>query len=447
MKRTLSARASRLRAFAVPRLALANEDAPVSLANAVLSGAAFTVTGDGSLFFPYGEIPHKQGLQRFTREAAERMASHFAKPLQKALRWIDGVGIKTGAGVPVYIGHPDVPGMANEYPDKAAYGWIESISAEPEGMRVAVKWSTKGAELVSDAQFRFSSPFWNCEPDGKGGFTPVVLVSIGLTNKHNMPTPAIANADEGESEEGKVKSEDIKHQASSSRPALNKLLGLAEDDEDEDAFENAIKNMHERCVQMENEITTLKEALAKVDADKVKAEGEKEAVRSEKEKAEEDKASLQNSLGTAQQEIAAMGNQLALANTALGEVRAALTEARTVRITAALHGLEKEGRLLANESQAEASRLIALANDAEITAALDALATVKPKLKTVAVSADAAGSKGKITGIASRTEKAQAIANAVEEEITALKPSIANEQIRYEAAWAKARQKHPHLFN
>ena len=416
----------------------ANED--TAMANAVLSGAAFTVSGDGSLFFPYGEIPHKQGLQRFTREAAERMANHFARPLQKALRWIDGVGIKTGAGVPVYIGHPDVPGMANEYPDKAAYGWIENITAEPEGMRVQVKWSTKGAELVSDAQFRFSSPFWNCEPDGRGGFTPVVLVSIGLTNKHNMPTPAIANADEGTEAPRQQGTEPGK------RAGMNKLLGLAEDDEDEDAFENAVKGMHQRCTQMENEITTLKEALAKSEGEKSKVSSEKEAVSSEKEKAEEDKAALQNSLGTAQQEIAALGNQLALANTALGEVRASLTEARTVRITAALHGLEKEGRLLANESQAEASRLIALANDAEITAEIEALAAVKPKLKTVAISNDAAGSKGKITGIASRTEKAQAIANAVEDEITALKPSIANEQIRYEAAWAAARKKYPHLF-
>lgn len=414
-----------------------------ALANSVLSGAAFTVADDGALFFPYGEIPHKQGLQRFTFEAAQAMANHFARPLQKALRWVDSVGIKTGAGVPVYIGHPDVPGMANEYPDKAAYGWVENISAEPDGMRVHVKWSEDGAGMVQKAKFRFSSPFWNCEPDGKGGFTPVVLVSIGLTNKHNMPTPAIANSDD----------EGARGKGQGTRAGLNKLLGLAEDDADEAAFEGAIKSMHERSVQMENEIASLKAALAKVDADKTAAEEGKKTVEKEKDevsaakakaeeekaKAEEDKKAMQNSLAAEQATNANLSNQLALAN-------AALVEARAARVKAALLPLEKEGRLLANEVPAEEARILALSNEAEITAELDKLATVPPKLKTVAVSADAAGSKGRITGTAQKAERMTAIANAVDEAQAALIKNGTRKEAAYELAWQQVRKTHPHLF-
>jgi hypothetical protein len=67
---------------------------------------------------PLGDFPHAKGLQRMDRAAAEGMVNHFNKFSSKLGRMF--------VGVPFYVGHPDLPGLENEYPDRKAYGWVKA---------------------------------------------------------------------------------------------------------------------------------------------------------------------------------------------------------------------------------------------------------------------------------------------------------------------------------
>jgi hypothetical protein len=74
---------------------------------------------------PYGDFPHAQGLQRVSFEAAKTMERNFATVGAKASRLF--------AGAPMFVGHPDVPQFANQFPDRKAYGWIMALEARPNG--------------------------------------------------------------------------------------------------------------------------------------------------------------------------------------------------------------------------------------------------------------------------------------------------------------------------
>ncbi len=149
------------------------------------AGVGFAVVQREKLFFPFGEYPHPKGLQRFDRQSGEILASAFTS-----------LGTRSGQlftpGVPIYRGHPDVPGRPDSDPSAPAIGWVQGIEVANEGVNLAVKWSPEGEAAISSAHFRFYSPNWLLRPV-KGGIQPVKLLSIGLTNNPRIPVPAIAN--------------------------------------------------------------------------------------------------------------------------------------------------------------------------------------------------------------------------------------------------------------
>jgi hypothetical protein len=55
---------------------------------------------------PYGDFPHGKGLQRVDRTAADTLTSSFHSFSGKLGRRF--------AGVPFYVGHPDVPGFCKK---------------------------------------------------------------------------------------------------------------------------------------------------------------------------------------------------------------------------------------------------------------------------------------------------------------------------------------------
>jgi phage I-like protein len=132
-----------------------------------------------------GDYPHARGLQRIDKAAVEAMANHF----------------KRARGVPFYVGHPDVPGMESEYPDKKAYGWVKEVEARADGLYGKVKWSEPGKAMLANSHFRFFSPYWNSATIGQGAngkpiFRPLELLSVALTNQPNLPVNPLANEEE-----------------------------------------------------------------------------------------------------------------------------------------------------------------------------------------------------------------------------------------------------------
>ena len=95
-------------------------------------------------------------------------------------------------GDPIFIGHPDDPALANQFPDKKAYGWIKELETRADGLYLKPKWGDEGLKLLSNAHFKWFSPRWGCkrlpgiQADGKPVVEPVHFKSLGLTNNPNI---------------------------------------------------------------------------------------------------------------------------------------------------------------------------------------------------------------------------------------------------------------------
>lgn len=82
----------------------------------------------------------------------------------------------------------------------AAYGWISGLKAiiglgDMDGLYGTIKWTSKGIELVKDRVYRFLSPVFELDGDGRA----IRLVNVALTNRPALPLPPIINS-ESESE-------------------------------------------------------------------------------------------------------------------------------------------------------------------------------------------------------------------------------------------------------
>jgi phage I-like protein len=138
----------------------------------------FSIQADW-LKIPYGDHPHYTGaVQRLTRAIAENLANEF-----------NSFGARLGrlfGGLPIFVGHPDDPKLANQYPDKKSYGWIMEMEAREDGLYIKPKWSDAGKEIIANAFYKWFSPLWGCadlaREAGKRIVAPARLLSLGLTN-------------------------------------------------------------------------------------------------------------------------------------------------------------------------------------------------------------------------------------------------------------------------
>jgi phage I-like protein len=207
---------------------------------------------------PYGDHPHALGLQRLDRAAAEELAANFR-----------GFGARLGrlfGGAPIYIGHPDDPRLANQFPDRKAYGWIMAIEARDDGLYLQPKWGAAGQDLLANAHYKWFSPFWGCRNDGlengRAILRPVRLVSIGLTNTPNIEgIPPLANED--------ATQPTPKGEPPVNRTDLIKALGLPEN-ADDPAILAAIK-------AVQDELAALKAKAAESESARQDAANEKTA--------------------------------------------------------------------------------------------------------------------------------------------------------------------------
>jgi hypothetical protein len=399
--------------FIFRNLLLAGNDAAptMQLANAADGGSPFAILQSDGFLIPYGEFPHKVGLQIFDRAAADAMVANHGGMLNRLASWARG----QAASYPVYVGHPDLPGSKDT--DKRAYGWIEGMVAENDGLRLTVKWSDAGRELVENAHFKFYSPLWWTKPVKRGVVRPVSLKSMGLTNDPNIPVPALANeaqehGDPSMETQAEGSEENESQQTNDDMKELLLALGLEEGATMEDALAK---------------IAELKKPAENTDPDALKkAEDAKAYAEAEKVKAEEEKVAAENSLTDANKKIVSL--------------EAFLTAAANNAVDAAVTA----GKITMAEREAKVSELLA-AND--FATALQDLGKMTAKVKTTSATGDLGGAKTRMVVAANDASKAarEERAQLVENEFQNTNASLSLGQ-RKRIAWERAQKKNPEAF-
>ena len=106
-------------------------------------------------------------LQKVDAQALEHLAATFTDP------------------VLVDADHESEEGGRTE-----ALAWIEALEADPEkGLLGRFRWTDTGAAAIAAKRYRFVSPCWLVDADGR----PERLLSVGLTNKPNLPSRPVLN--------------------------------------------------------------------------------------------------------------------------------------------------------------------------------------------------------------------------------------------------------------
>lgn len=74
-----------------------------------------------------------------------------------------------------------------------AAAWVQGVSIDPEkGLMATFKFTDVGADAVSNRRLRYLSPVWTLGADGR----PQKLISVGLTNKPNLPVNPVLNREQ-----------------------------------------------------------------------------------------------------------------------------------------------------------------------------------------------------------------------------------------------------------
>jgi hypothetical protein len=399
----------------------ANNSLNTILANAADGGSPFAILQPDGFVVPYGEFPHKVGLQIFDRTAAEEIVKAHNSAMSRLARWATG----NGTSYPVYVGHPDLAGSKDT--DKRAYGWIENMAVTDDGLHMSVKWSEAGRDLVENAHFKFYSPLWWTKKV-KGGIRPIALKSMGLTNDPNIPVPALANESETEDLETEDTREDEESQPETKEPMNPDILAALGLEEGATPEEGLAK------ITALTEAASAKEAAENnaQEADTAKAEAETKAAEAERVNAETLKAE--------KLKVEEAENALATANEKIITLESGLTAAANHAVQAALEA----GRLTPAEVESKTAEILA-ANDFQT--ALADLGKLPLKVKTESATGALGAAKSRMViaandeSAAARNERAVIVAN----EYAATNPAM-SEGERKRIAWERARKKNPELF-
>lgn len=134
---------------------------------------------------PYGMYRHGQVFIDVSPATAAIMAEMFVHPG----RHVDEY--------PWYIGHPDDKAWADLFRDHTAYGYIEDVRPEDDGVHLRVEWTIKGRELIDTDAFRHWSPRFGYRATGRRHeglpvVEPVFIKSAGFTHEPAIPHLSVA---------------------------------------------------------------------------------------------------------------------------------------------------------------------------------------------------------------------------------------------------------------
>ena len=146
-----------------------------------------------------------------------------------------------------------------------AYGWISGLKAivglgDMDGLYGTIKWTPDGIELVKERAYRFLSPVFELDGDGRA----VKLVNVALTNRPALPLPPIINSE----------SKDEKNISITNSKKDTDLMN-------KDEIENMIRDMVKQAISENNkteEKTEVVNSECKVDENKKETTNEESKV-------------------------------------------------------------------------------------------------------------------------------------------------------------------------
>lgn len=152
---------------------------------------------------PDGRLKKQRAIQRINKSGAEKMVAEFHN---------SRVGLKKFlVGKMIYVGHPDVPGLENKYPDAKPKGLYSDFEARGDGLYGKPVFNNDGAELIAQKKFRavsgrFGESMRDGEVNGLPVYCPTEILSVGLTNHPHLPVhffnsdDTLADAEPGRAE-------------------------------------------------------------------------------------------------------------------------------------------------------------------------------------------------------------------------------------------------------
>ena len=124
---------------------------------------------------PFGEFPQ-------TREDGTQVVQICDEQAFQGL--LENFG---GGEIPVDFDH----GIESDGGSTRAGAWVERMWVDPEkGLMASLALTPAGEEAVQGREYRYLSPAWILGKDGR----PEKLVSVGFTNRPNLPVAPVANS-------------------------------------------------------------------------------------------------------------------------------------------------------------------------------------------------------------------------------------------------------------
>ncbi|HPA20748.1 MAG TPA: phage protease [Verrucomicrobiae bacterium] len=303
--------------------------------------------GDWQRISAYGDFPNEAGLQRVGREDAEAMVAAFNS--------IRGRLGRMFRGLPIFAGHPDADPV--RYKDHRRYGKIEELDARDDGLYGRVAWNSLGRENIDEGYMLYPSPRWYLRKDGRH-VRPDELISVGLTNRPNIPGDPWAKNEAGES----AGSDNPNTEGDDTMPQWLRDMLLAA---------GLIKPEASNEEQVKGAVKGLIDGRAAAANEKTQAEGRATAITVERDALKTERDGLRTQLAAANERA-----------TGLGAERDAL---RGARADAEIRHLQAVGKLSPADAAARRTELLACANETELKAKLDGLHAAKPAMKTGAI--------------------------------------------------------------
>lgn len=177
----------------------------------------------------------------------------------------------------------DVDHRSEEDGPTEAAAWVTRLFKDPEkGLMARFKFTPLGADAVTERRYRYTSPVWFIDPDGR----PRKLNSVAITNRPNMPVPPLLNARRGG---GATRTDDLNNpkkeriadnprnqkERNPSMDEIKNALGLPPDATDEQIAE-AVKALQAKNAELE---AAKNEAAAEAFAEEHKDKCDKAALK------------------------------------------------------------------------------------------------------------------------------------------------------------------------
>jgi hypothetical protein len=327
-----------------------------------------------------GRVKKQRAIQRYDAEGIGKMVASFHNSRRGLKKYL--------TGLPIYVGHPDVPGLEKNYPDKEPKGVFADLQARATGLFGLPVFTNEGGDLVERKVYRaFSGNTGNSEPAGEKEvngkmlpvFRPTELFSAGLTNTPHLPVEFLNEAEGNDAEAADIQNTMNKKAVIALFTSLgimtSKGVAFANDASDEEVAEG-LKHLGEKA---------------------------KEAVTFANEKAR-----LEGQVTTLQGEVNGHKSTIQSLTTERDTARTQFANERASRIEDLLGAAVAAGRITEAERPTWKGRL---EHQAQFTNELAALQGLEPKVKTQAASA---GRSDKSKEPATAQERRQFINEAIE---------------------------------